>query len=103
MTREGRRNLSDQASLQSVAQAAARLSQADKEELIAILQAMLALDEKAKAQPEEQIRVRQEYHGPKGGKGYYEQKMINNCGPYLYLRYWSSGKHRSVYLGKVKP
>jgi len=64
---------------------------------------MLALDEEAETHSEEVIQERQAYHGPKGGKGYYEQKMINNCGPYLYLRYWSGGKHRSVYLGKVKP
>jgi len=103
MVRTGRRKLSDPLTLQSVAQAAARLSRADKQELIAILQTMLALDEEAEAQPEEVIRERQAYLGPKGGHGYYEKKRINNCGPYLYLRYWSGGKHRSVYLGKAKP
>lgn len=103
MTRKGQRKLNDQASLQSVAQAAARLSQAEKQELIDILRTMLALDEEAETQSEEQMREQQAYHGPKGGRGYYEKKMINHCGPYLYLRYWSGGKHRSVYLGKVKP
>ena len=36
------------------------------------------------------------------GRGSIERKMINGCGPYLYLRYWSGGKHRSVYLGKAE-
>ncbi|HEY9862906.1 MAG TPA: hypothetical protein V6D21_01880 [Candidatus Obscuribacterales bacterium] len=33
--------------------------------------------------------------------GAIEYKMINGCGPYKYLRYWSGGRHRSVYLGKA--
>lgn len=33
--------------------------------------------------------------------GAIEEKMINGCGPYKYLRYWSGGRHRSVYLGKA--
>ena len=33
--------------------------------------------------------------------GAIELKMINGCGPYKYLRYWSGGRHRSVYMGKV--
>lgn len=103
MPRKGKRKLSDTASLQGVAQDAARLSQEEKQELIDILRTMLVLNEEAEAQTEEAIREQQEYHGPKGGRGYYEKKMINNCGPYLYMRYWSGGKHRSVYLGKVEP
>lgn len=35
-------------------------------------------------------------------RGSIEEKMINGCGPYRYLRWWSGGKHRSTYLGKVK-
>lgn len=33
-------------------------------------------------------------------EGYIERKMINGCGPYLYLRYRVDGKLRSKYLGK---
>jgi hypothetical protein len=51
--------------------------------------------------PNQTLKERFLYHGPKGGRGYYEEKVINGCGPYLYLRYWSGGKHRSIYLGKV--
>jgi len=35
------------------------------------------------------------------GRGYYEKKIINGCGPYLYLRYRDGKIHRSVYLGKA--
>lgn len=31
-----------------------------------------------------------------------ELKMINNCGPYAYLRWREGGRCRSKYLGKVK-
>jgi hypothetical protein len=40
-------------------------------------------------------------HGTRGG-GYFEDKMINGCGPYQYLRYWLCGKRKSVYVGKKK-
>jgi len=36
-----------------------------------------------------------------GERGYFEEKIINGCGPYLYLRYWDGKIHRSVYLGKA--
>lgn len=60
---------------------------------------------------EEKLRVQQEAETPekrtlktgnRAQRGSYESKRINGCGPYLYLRYWSGGKHRSVYLGKEK-
>jgi hypothetical protein len=38
--------------------------------------------------------------GERGSRGYIEEKTINNCGPYLYLRLRRDGKHRSFYLGK---
>jgi len=35
-------------------------------------------------------------------KGFWiEEKMINGCGPYLYLRWRENGRCRSKYLGKV--
>jgi hypothetical protein len=40
--------------------------------------------------------------GERGSRGYIEEKTINNCGPYLYLRLRRDGKHRSFYLGKSK-
>jgi putative SOS response-associated peptidase YedK len=35
-------------------------------------------------------------------EGDIEEKFINGCGPYQYLRYWDGKIHKSVYLGKVK-
>ena len=35
-------------------------------------------------------------------KGHVEAKMINGCGPYLYLRYWSGKTLKSKYIGKAK-
>ena len=34
--------------------------------------------------------------------GYYELKTINNH-RYWYLRQWSNGKHKSIYIGKILP
>lgn len=33
-------------------------------------------------------------------KGHVEAKVINGCGPYLYLRYWSGKTLKSKYIGK---
>ena len=44
---------------------------------------------------------RDEHGKPRNQKGFIEEKMINGCGPYQYLRYWNGKKHCSVYLGKV--
>lgn len=35
-------------------------------------------------------------------RGHIESKKIRGHGPYDYLRYWSGGRLRSVYLGKSK-
>jgi hypothetical protein len=35
-------------------------------------------------------------------RGSFELKPINGCGPYLYLRWWDAGNHRSTYIGKPK-
>jgi hypothetical protein len=34
------------------------------------------------------------------GGGSVELKIINKCGPYAYLRFWSGRRHCSRYLGK---
>jgi hypothetical protein len=42
-------------------------------------------------------------HGkPLNQEGHVEEKFINGCGPYRYLRYWDGKTHKSVYLGKLK-
>jgi hypothetical protein len=43
-----------------------------------------------------------EYGKPLNQEGYVEEKFINGCGPYQYLRYWDGKTHKSVYLGKVE-
>ena len=35
-------------------------------------------------------------------RGHIEAKMINGCGPYLYLRYWQGKTLKSKYIGKGK-
>jgi hypothetical protein len=42
------------------------------------------------------------YTGARGSRGHIELKMINNCGPYAYLRFRSGETHHSFYLGKAK-
>ena len=41
-------------------------------------------------------------NGKNGAKGYIDWKMINGCGPYAYLRYWSGKTLKSHYIGKAK-
>ena len=36
-----------------------------------------------------------------GGAGWIETRMVGNCGPYAYRRWWDGNKKRSEYLGKV--
>jgi hypothetical protein len=43
-----------------------------------------------------------EYGKPLNQEGHVEEKFINGCGPYRYLRYWDGKTHRSVYLGKAE-
>ena len=40
--------------------------------------------------------------GARGSRGNIELKMINDCGPYAYLRFRSGDTHHSFYLGKAK-
>lgn len=86
-------------------QQAAELTLAELEELKAGIDALVAIE-----QLQQQVLERQEkqelevdQHGkPSNQQGYVEEKMINGCGPYRYLRFWSGKKHRSVYLGKAR-
>lgn len=98
-----RRQPRDPPTLERVVPVIAQLRRSDKEELLVILQAMLEAEEDEEQPDDEQtLKDRTQRRGPLGGRGHYERKIINGCGPYLYLRYWSGGKHRSVYIGKVK-
>ncbi len=57
--------------------------------------------------PEKEAGTRSKPKGPgsRGGRGHIERKLINGCGPYLYLRYYKgceNGRslYGSLYLGK---
>lgn len=95
------RQKSPQPTVASITRDLARLTRAERLELLAVLQGLLVAEEREEQQrsPDAKPSI---YRGPKGGKGSIEIKTINGCGPYRYLRYWSGNKHRSVYLGKVE-
>lgn len=81
-----------------------QLSQIELSELIdGLTQLREARDEQLNDDQDE----REDYgkkHGrsSRGRSARVEAKMINGCGPYDYLRWWSDGKHRSTYLGKSR-
>lgn len=51
---------------------------------------------------DDQVADPEEKSNGKAAKGHIEAKMINGCGPYLYLRYWSGKTLKSKYIGKGK-
>lgn len=51
---------------------------------------------------DDQVADLEEKGNGKAAKGHIEAKMINGCGPYLYLRYWSGKTLKSKYIGKGK-
>jgi hypothetical protein len=100
-----RNTLSDLPTLQTVAEQAVQLSEADRLELIAILQAYHEAQAAAELAAREREQRKEKVlnrRGIRGGKGSFEDKMINGYGPYRYLRYWYGKTHKSVYLGKVR-
>jgi hypothetical protein len=83
-----------------VAPHAYQWNRAELEEMRAMIDALLEA-----SQPEPQTKAVPAYNsqsrGTRGGR-YFEDKMINGCGPYRYLRFWLSGKRKSVYVGKIE-
>ncbi|HEY9874492.1 MAG TPA: hypothetical protein V6D12_13710 [Candidatus Obscuribacterales bacterium] len=82
-----------------VAPIVVRWSLAEIEEMIVILEAA-----KVASTPTDGDEDKQTTSSPsrkrKTRAGYFEQKMINGCGPYRYLRYYEKGRLKSVYVGK---
>jgi hypothetical protein len=76
--------------VKSLLKQAAELSES---ELKALLSGLQGLSQKQSVD---------EYGKPLNQEGYIEEKFINGCGPYRYLRYWDGKIHRSVYLGKAE-
>ncbi|MFM6206843.1 hypothetical protein [Planktothrix sp.] len=91
-----RRKQTDELTIEKVIQWAVTLSPGQRRELI---DGLLALDELSEDSDRHTPNTN-DGNGGGTGRGSIEKKTINGCGPYLYLRFWSGGKHRSVYLGK---
>jgi hypothetical protein len=76
------------------------LSRSELRELKSIIEALLEAEIK---EDKEFLSTRSKSKIKKsGGGGHIEKKKIKGYGPYLYLRYWSGGKLKSVYIGKPK-
>ncbi|MBD1838903.1 hypothetical protein [Coleofasciculus sp. FACHB-501] len=86
---------------QQVAPHAAKWNRDELEEMKAIIDGLLQAMEPT-PEPMEEAALPNQDRGCKGGIGYLEEKIINGCGPYRYLRYWRAGKRKSVYVGKVE-
>lgn len=93
-----RKQTDEPLTIEKVIQWGATLSPEQRRELI---DALMALDELTE-DSDRHTSSNNDSNGGGTGRGSIERKTINGCGPYLYLRYWSCGKHRSIYLGKAK-
>ena len=96
---------SDSADLTAIASRAVKLSQSERTELIAILQALQEAENGPLLEKLERDRLKEvalNRRGLRGGQGSFEDKIINGCGPYRYLRYWFGKTHKSIYLGRVE-
>jgi hypothetical protein len=83
-----------------VATHAYQWNRSELEEMQAIINALLEASEpEPEASPEPADCKQQQ--GKRGG-AYFEDKLVNGCGPYRYLRFWQSGKRKSVYVGRVE-
>jgi hypothetical protein len=84
------RRRSQSTAVESLLKQAAALSESDLNALIGGLQGLT------------QKKGVDQYGKPLNQEGYIEEKFINDCGPYRYLRYWDGKIHKSVYLGKME-
>lgn len=79
-----------------------RLGQLDRCELEELADIVAALLQATDEDNEDDDQVADDNSTRSGAKGHIEAKMINGCGPYLYLRYWQGKTLRSKYIGKAK-
>jgi hypothetical protein len=96
MPRKQRTHLSPK----DVALHASRWNRTELEEMRAIIEAML--ESSTPQSPHTEVAPAEGNQRGKRGGSYIEEKRINGSGPYRYLRYWLSGKRKSVYLGKLE-
>ena len=95
-----KKQTTDQLTPRDVAFHAYQWNREQMEEMKAIIDGLLAAQFNT-VQPQVGVAPSaQSQRGPRGGS-YIEQKTINGCGPYQYLRYRHEGKFRSVYVGKA--
>lgn len=74
------------------------LSRPELVELAAMVAVLLAEDDEA----DDQVEAGGDGKPAKAAaRGHVEAKVINGCGPYLYLRYWSGKTLKSKYIGKA--
>jgi hypothetical protein len=113
MPRRSKSSVPGSADLAAITSLAVKLSQPDRLELIAILQALEEAEAGGKEERSDpgtiqeaaREKVKEEAlnrRGIRGGMGSFEDKIVNGCGPYRYLRYWYGKTHKSVYLGRVE-
>jgi hypothetical protein len=113
MPKRRKTSISGSADLAAIAPLAVKLSQPDRMELMAILQALQEAEDGGQAEMNDPGGIREaarekakeealNRRGIRGGMGSFEDKIINGCGPYRYLRYWYGKTHKSVYLGRVE-
>jgi hypothetical protein len=105
MPRRSKSAISGSADLAAIVPVAVKLSQPDRLELIAILQALQEAEAAEQEQEGNRKKTKEEAlnrRGIRGGIGSFEDKIINGCGPYRYLRYWYGKTHKSIYLGRVE-
>lgn len=78
-----------------------QLDRGELEELQVIVAAYLAALTEDK--DEDQVETGDALaHNGRAARGHVEEKTINGCGPYLYLRYWQGKTLKSKYIGKKK-
>ena len=105
MPRRRKPPISDSVDLKAIASLVVKLSQSERTELITILQALQEAENQPLLEQKERDRLKEvalNRRGTRGGQGSFEDKIINGCGPYRYLRYWFGKIHKSVYLGRVE-
>jgi hypothetical protein len=105
MPRRSKSAVSGSADLAAIVPVAVKLSQPDRLELIAILQALQEAEAVGQSEESDREKTKEKAlnrRGIRGGIGSFEDKIINGCGPYRYLRYWYGKTHKSIYLGRVE-
>lgn len=77
-----------------------QLSRGELEELGEMVAALLAVTKPEEEDDDDALDG--EKPSRPAARGHIEEKVINGCGPYLYLRYWQGRTLKSKYIGKKK-